>query len=131
MQFMLITHANKDSEAGVPPSPELIAAIGKMAEEGYKSGKIVATGGLLPSKAGVRMKLSGGKITATDGPFTESKELIGGFAIANLASREEALEMCRNFMNVHAQVLGPGYEMSCEVRPMYEPGGPCPGLDNK
>jgi hypothetical protein len=128
MQFMLITHSNKASEAGTPPTPELIAAISKLAEDGYKSGKIVATGGLLPSALGVRMKLSGGKVSATDGPFTESKELIGGFAIANVASKEEALEMCRNFIDLHAQIMGPSYEMSCEVRQMFEPGGPCPGL---
>jgi hypothetical protein len=122
MRFMMIVKANKDYEAGVPPSPELMAAIGKLTEEGIKSGALLHNGGLLPSSKGARIRVGGGKLTVIDGPFAETKELVGGFAILQAKSREEAIEMGANFMKVHADVLGPSYEGELEVRQMFEPG---------
>jgi hypothetical protein len=92
-----------------------------------KSGVLVSTGGLYPSAKGARLRLSGGKITVTDGPFTETKEMIGGYAIVRVNSKEEALELSRRFMQIHADVLGPGYELDAEARQMYEPSDPVPG----
>jgi len=120
MRFMMMVKANKDYEAGVPPSPELMAAIGKLTEEGIKSGRVLETGGLLPSARGARIRVGGGKLTVTDGPFPETKELIGGFAIIQANSKQEAIEQGSHFMQVHADVLGPSYEGELEVRQMYD-----------
>ena len=125
MKFMAIVHATAESEAGIPPKPELMAAVGKLAEEGFQSGTIVANDGLLPSSQGVRLKLSDGKITATHGPFTEAKEIVGGFAIMKLDSKEEAVKACKDFMQVHADIMGRSYKMSCEIRPMFDLGDAC------
>jgi len=121
MRFMLMTKANQNSEAGVPPTPELIAAIGKLAQEMTQAGKLVETGGLLPSSCGARVTLSGGKMSVTDGPFAEAKELIGGFAIVNVESKQEAIDLTKRFLQIHADVLGTNYEAESEVRQMHEP----------
>ena len=121
MRFMLMMKADKDFEAGTPPNPELIAAIDKLVEDGMRSGVIVAVGGLYPSACGARLRLSRGKVTVTDGPFTEARELIGGYAIVNVASKEEAVKMSREFLELHARILGPGYEGDAEVRQMFDP----------
>jgi hypothetical protein len=120
MRFMMIVKANKDYEAGRPPSPELMAAIGKLTEEGMKSGVVLSNGGLLPSAKGARIRVGGGKLTVTDGPFAETKELVGGFAIIQANSRQEAIEEGSRFMQIHADVLGPSYEGELEVRQMYD-----------
>jgi hypothetical protein len=117
---MMIVKANKDYEAGRPPSPELMAAIGKLTEEGMKSGVVLSNGGLLPSAKGARIRVGGGKLTVTDGPFAETKELVGGFAIIQANSRQEAIEEGSRFMQIHADVLGPSYEGELEVRQMYD-----------
>jgi hypothetical protein len=122
MRFMMIVKADKESEAGLPPSPELIAAIGKLTEEAMESGVVLSNGGLLPSSKGARIRVGGGKLTVTDGPFAETKELIGGFAIIQANSRQEAIEEGSRFMQVHADVLGPSYEGELEVRQMYDSG---------
>jgi hypothetical protein len=90
----------KDMEAGVPPSPQEMAAMGKLIEEGFKSGTLLATEGCQPSSKGARVRRSGGKVTVTDGPFTESKEIIGGFAIIRASSKEEAIEQAKRFLDV-------------------------------
>jgi hypothetical protein len=125
MTFMLMTKPGPEPIA--PPTAELMAAIGKLTDEMRKSGVLVSTGGLYPSAKGARLRLSGGKITVTDGPFTETKEMIGGYAIVRVNSKEEALELSRRFMQIHADVLGPGYELDAEARQMYEPSDPVPG----
>jgi hypothetical protein len=129
MRFMMLVKATRDSEAGAPPNPELMAAIGRLTEEQLASGKLVAMldgGGLLPSSMGARVRLAGGRVTAVDGPFTESKELVGGYAIMEVASREDALELGRQFMQVHADVMGPSYEGELEIRPLFGPDDvPC------
>jgi hypothetical protein len=121
MQFMMIVKATKDSEAGCVPNPELMAAVAKMADEANKRGVMVAGGGLQPSSKGARVRVSGGKTTLIDGPFTETKELVGGYAIFDLDSKDEAIEMGTRFMQVHADILGPSYEGELEIRPLMDP----------
>ena len=125
MRYMMIVKANKDSEAGSPPNPELIAAIANLADEAAARGAMVAAGGLLPSSQGVRIRVAGGKTSVIDGPFAETKELVGGFAIFDLKSREEAIESGRQFMQVHADILGLSYEGELEIRPMFETAAHC------
>jgi hypothetical protein len=95
MRFMMIVKANKDSEAGKMPSQELFAAMGKYNEELMKAGVLVDLSGLQPTSKGARIKFSKGKKTIIDGPFAETKELIGGYWIINVKSREEALEWAK------------------------------------
>src|SRR3954467_15152924 len=92
MRFMVLVKANKDSEAGVMPSREILAAMGKFNEELVKAGVMLAGEGLHPSSKGARVKFSGGKRTVTDGPFAETKELIAGFWLWQVKSKEEAVE---------------------------------------
>ena len=92
MRFMAIVKANKDSEAGVMPSKELLAAMGRFNEEMVKAGVLLAAEGLKPSSKGARVKFSGNKRSVVDGPFTESKELIAGFWLLQVKSKEEAIE---------------------------------------
>lgn len=120
MQFMMIVKATKDSEAGCVPNPELMAAVAKMADEANKRGIMVTAGGLQPSSSGARVRVSGGKTTLIDGPFTETKELVGGYAIFDLESKEEAIQMGTRFMQVHADILGPSYEGELEIRPLMD-----------
>jgi len=116
----MLVKATKDSEACAPPNPELMAAIAKLAEEATARGVMVTAGGLLPSSEGVRVRVSRGRTFITDGPFAETRELVGGFAIFNLESREEAVKMATDFMQIHADILGPTYEGELEVRPMFD-----------
>ena len=125
MRYMMIVKANKDYEAGLPPKPELIAAVGRLAEEANKRGVMVGAGGLLPSSQGTRIRVANGKTSVTDGPFAETKELVGGYAIFDLNSKEEAIQEGKLFMQVHADVMGPSYEGELEIRPMFGPEGPC------
>ncbi|MBL8175529.1 MAG: transcriptional regulator [Bryobacterales bacterium] len=122
MRFMTMVKADKAYEAGQAPNAALDAAIVKLAEESFRSGVMVEMGGLLPTAKGARVRVSGGKMTVTDGPFTEIKELIGGYAILNVGSKEEAIEHTRRFLQLHVDVLGKEYEGECEVRQMFEPG---------
>lgn len=87
--------------ANVPPTPEFMAEMGKLVENAMKSGEVLLTGGLLPaSKGGARVRSTGGKITVIDGPFTESKELIAGFAILQAKSKEDAIESAKRFVKL-------------------------------
>jgi hypothetical protein len=96
-------------------------AMGKFVEKSFKDGTLVDTGGLLPSKDGVRVRLAGGKITVTDGPFTESKEVIGGWAIIKADSKEQAIRIATEFMELHRKHW-PEFEGESEVRQMFDPG---------
>ena len=125
MRYMMIVKANKDSEAGSPPNPELMAAIAKLADKATASGALVSAGGLLPSSQGVRIRVAGGKTATIDGPFAETKELVGGYAIFDLKSKEEAIESGRQFMQIHADVLGSSYEGELEIRPMFDAPAHC------
>jgi hypothetical protein len=97
MRFMMLY--KPDGRPG-PPSPEYMAMMEKLIEDETKSGVLVLTGGLEAASKAARVRLSGGKATVTDGPFTESKELVGGFAIIQAKSREEAVEVARRFLKV-------------------------------
>ena len=121
MRFMMMVKANQDYEAGLPPNPELLGAIGKLTEDMTKAGVLVGTGGLLPSaKGGARVRVAGGKLTVTDGPFAETKELIGGYAIVEVKSRDEAVALGKRFMELHATVIGPSYDGECEIRQLFD-----------
>jgi hypothetical protein len=111
---------SSESHRESPPPPALMEAMGKFVEKSFKDGTLVDTGGLLPSKEGVRIRLANGKLTVTDGPFTESKEVIGGWAILKADSRAEAIRMATEFMELHRKYW-PGFEGESEVRPMFEP----------
>ena len=120
MRFMAIVKPGKDYEAGKPPSPELMAAMGRLNQESVAAGIFVTGGGLLPSAQGHKLRMSGGKVAVTDGPFAETKEVIGGFAILNYASHEEAIAGAKRVLQIHAEH---GYtELEIELRPMMEPG---------
>ena len=131
MRFMMMVKADKNYEAGIPPKPELLAAIGKLTEDMVRAGVLVQTGGLLPSSTGARVHVSRGKLSVTDGPFAETKELVGGYAIVEAASRDEAIQLGRRFMELHAAVLGPSYDGECEVRQLFD-GSACsaPNVDD-
>jgi hypothetical protein len=118
MRFMMIVKADRNYEAGAPPTPELMAAVGKLSEEMIKAGVLLDMGGLLPTSKGALINVKKGKLTVTDGPFSETKEVIGGYAVLQCKSREEAIERGRRFMQLHADVLGPSYEGELEIRQM-------------
>ena len=114
--MMIVKHAEKQG----PPPKELIDAITKMSEEAAKSGTMLGSGGLGPTELGARVRLSGGQINVTDGPFTEAKEVIGGFAQFELKSKEEAIEGAVRFMELHKQHW-PAWEGETEIRQMLDP----------
>jgi len=119
MRYMIIVTGSENLAASGPPPAALIEAIDRLSEEATKKGTLVSFGGLQPTSSGTRMRITNGKIITTDGPFTESKEVIGGFSIINAASKEEALEEARNFMELH-RVHWPKWEGEIEIRLMYE-----------
>jgi hypothetical protein len=110
MRFLSIYKA---PETNVPPTTEEMAKMGKLIEEMTNAGVLLATEGCLPSAKGARVRRSGGKLTVTDGPFTESKELVAGFALLNAKSKEEAVELTKRFL----EVAGEG---ECEIRQIFE-----------
>ena len=110
MKFLSIY---KTVEKSVPPSQDEMARMGKLIGEGMKAGWLIATEGCLPSALGARVRSTNGKLSVTDGPFTESKELVGGFAILRANSKEEAIQLAKDFL----QVVGEG---ECELRQIYE-----------
>ena len=114
-----IRHSEKYRET--PPPAALMAAMGEFVERSRRDGTLVDTGGLLPSKDGLRVRLAGGKIDVTDGPFTESKEIIGGWAILNASSKADVVRIATEFMELHRKHW-PGFDGECEVRPMFDPG---------
>jgi hypothetical protein len=104
----------KTQETTTPPTPEYVDTMQRLVEEGVKAGWLLSTEGCLPSSKGARVKRAGGTTTVTDGPFTETKELIAGFAILEASSKEEAIEMARRFV----EVAGDG---ECELRQIFTP----------
>ena len=103
----------KSPERSTPPTPEEMARMGKMIEEWMKSGKLLATEGCMPSALGARVRVDNGKYTVSDGPFTESKEVVGGFAILDAPSKEAAIGYVKEFL----EVVGLG---ECELRQVYD-----------
>jgi hypothetical protein len=103
MRFMLIGKATKDSEAGILPTPEAIAAMQNYNEELAKAGILLAAEGLTPTSRGARVKFSGDKITVIDGPFAETKEIVAGFTIIQAKSKEEAIEWVKRAPNIYGE----------------------------
>lgn len=117
MRFLSMVKVNES--ANKKPSQKLMEDMGRLMEEMFKSGKLVDTAGLGPTRDSVRVELAqGGKISVVDGPFAEGKEVVGGYAILEAESREEAIELARRFLQVH----GTDWDIACEVRQIMEPG---------
>ena len=116
MKFFILVKATKDSEAGVMPSQKLLAEMGAYHEELAKSGALVDGNGLKPSSQGWRIKYSNGGRSFVDGPFAETKELVAGYTIIDVKSREEAIEITKRFPNPSLD----GGEAQIEVRPYFE-----------
>ena len=116
MRFMMIVKATKDSEKGVMPSEKLIAEMAKYHEELQKAGVLLDASGLKPSSKGWRVKYAGAKRAVIDGPFAEAKDLIAGYTMIQVKSREEAIEWARRFPNP----AGDGREGEIEVRQLFE-----------
>jgi hypothetical protein len=114
MRFMIIVKATKDSEVGVMPEEKLIAAMATYHEELAKAGALLDASGLQPSSKGWRIKYSGGKRTVIDGPFTETKELVAGYTLIQVKSKEEALEWTKRFPNPAMK------DGEIEVRQLFE-----------
>ena len=115
MRFMVIVKASKDSEAGVLPDQKLLTEMGKFNEELAKAGVLLAGEGLQPSSKGARVRFSGTNRTVIDGPFTETKELIAGFWLWQVKSKEEAIEWVKRCPNPF-----PGTESEIEIRQVFE-----------
>jgi hypothetical protein len=115
--LMMIKHS--ESYRGEPIPRALMDAMGEFVSESFKSGVLKDTGGLKPSSEGFRVRLSNKQLKVIDGPFTESKEVVGGYAIVEVASREEALKIARQFMELHRQHW-PTFEGESEVRPLED-----------
>ena len=117
MRFMMIV---KSSESSGRPPQALMDAIDKLGQEANKAGTMVASGGLAPTAVSTRIRVSRGQITKIDGPFTEAKEVIGGYAIFDLKSKEEAIEGAQRFMELHKKYW-PGWEGETEIRQIFGP----------
>jgi hypothetical protein len=118
MKFlMMIKHSEGLRNEEIPQA--LMDAMGKFVEQSLKSGILKDTAGLKPTSEGFRVRLSKNQLKVTDGPFTESKEVVGGYALMELPSRKEAMEMARQFMELH-RVHWPGFEGESEVRPLED-----------
>jgi hypothetical protein len=109
MRFLSIY---KTAERATPPSAEHIGKMGALIDEGMKAGWLIGTEGCLPSALGARVRMSGGKLTVTDGPFTEAKEVVGGFALIEASSKQDAIELTKRFLGV----AGDG---ECEIRQIF------------
>ena len=112
MKFLSLIRV--DEQSGQQPSKQLQADMGKLIEEWGREGKLIRTAGLRPTSEGFRVRSRHGQLTTTDGPFTESKEVIGGYAVLEARDREEAIELIKRFLQVH----GDEWNIECEVRPL-------------
>lgn len=117
MRFLSMIRISENT--GLRPSEQLMADMGKLMDEMTKAGVLLDTAGLRPTAEGVRVRLSHGKMKVTDGPFTETKEVIGGYAMLRADSMEEAVEYTKRFLNVH----GDEWDVECEVRQLDEAAG--------
>jgi Uncharacterized protein conserved in bacteria len=116
MRFMIMV---KSTEASGPPPMALMDAMAKLGEEGVRAGVLVETGGLFPTATATRVRVVGGKVSTTDGPFTESKEVVGGYAVYNVASKDEAVRWTTRFMDLHKEHWR-GWEGEAEIRQIFE-----------
>jgi hypothetical protein len=117
MRFMMLVKSAENM--GAPPK-ELMDAITKLSEDANKNGAMIASGGLAPTSMSTRIRVSRGQLTATDGPFTEAKEVVGGYAVFELKSKEEAIEGAKRFMELHKKHW-PGWEGETEIRQIFGP----------
>jgi hypothetical protein len=115
MRFLSMIRVDENS--GQVPSQQLMDDMGKLIDEMTREGTLVRTAGLRPTKEGTRVRLRKGQLSTVDGPFTETKEVIGGFAIIEAASMAEAIELTKRFLRVH----GDTWDIECEVRPLDGP----------
>jgi hypothetical protein len=115
--LMLIKHSESTGNEAIPQA--LLDAMGEFVGESMKSGVLKDTAGLKPTAEGFRIRSSRKRLTTTDGPFTESKEVIGGYALVEVGSKEEAMKVARQFMELH-RVHWPDFECECEVRPLED-----------
>jgi hypothetical protein len=115
MRFLSMVRVNENS--GLVPSEKLMADMGRLIDEMTREGKLISTAGLRPTAEGTRVRLRAGKLSAVDGPFAETKEMVGGFAILEAASMREAVELTKRFLRVH----GDEWDLECEVRQMQGP----------
>jgi hypothetical protein len=120
MKYLTFIRHSESYRESAPPSA-LMEAMGKFIQKSSKDGTLVDTGGLLPSKDGVRVRLAQGKISVIDGPFSETKEVIGGWAILNASTKADAIRIATEFMELH-RTHWPEFEGESEVRPMFDPG---------
>ena len=118
MKFLMMIKHKEAADAFVPPQ-SLMDAMGELVTEGFSKGWLKDTAGLKPTRDAVRIRLKNGKLTTTDGPFTESKEIVGGYAIIETATREEGLELADRFMELH-RVHVPDFDCECEVRAIQD-----------
>jgi len=112
MRFLSMIRVNENS--GHVPTEQLMQEMGKLMDEMTRQGVLVRTAGLRPTKEGKRVRLSKGKLSTVDGPFTETKEVIGGFALLEAKSMQDAIELTKRFLQIH----GDAWELECEVRPL-------------
>jgi len=117
MRFMMLVKSGENQ--GLPPK-ELMDAIAKLAEEANKAGTMIASGGLAPTSMSTRVRVSRGQLTTVDGPFTEAKEVVGGYAVFELKSKEEAIEGALRFMELHKKHWS-GWEGETEIRQIFGP----------
>lgn len=123
MRFLSMIRVNENS--GLVPSEQLMADMGKLMQEMTEAGVLLDTAGLRPTTEGARIRLTRGKLSVTDGPFSESKEVIGGFALFQAGSREEAVKWAKRFLEVH----GDEWDIECEVRQLED--GACRSLSEE
>jgi hypothetical protein len=120
MRYMMFIKHDEDYR-NQPPRPALMEAMGEFVGAAMKSGAIIDTAGLKPLADATRVRLSRGKLTTTDGPFTEAKEMVGGYALVEAKSKAEAVDLANRFMDLH-RVYWPEFEGECEVRPLEDMG---------
>lgn len=117
MRFLSLIRVEENT--GKQPSERLMTEMGQLMGEMKAKGKLLDTAGLAPTATGKRVRLRGGRISVVDGPFTETKEVIGGYAMLEAQSMEEAIELTQRFVELH---VADGWEIDCEVRQVFEPG---------
>ena len=126
MKYLILVTMDRNSEvgrqyeAGTLASPELMVEMGKLMEKLKSSGKLLDVSVLVPRSKSARVRGAAGQVSVTDGPFIESKEIIGGYIMVEAESRQEAIEIGRSFMKIHVDVLGPSYEGEMEVRQLSD-----------
>jgi hypothetical protein len=125
VRFLSMIRINENS--GLVPSEQLMSDMGKLIDEMTREGVLIQTAGLRPTKEGARVRLRNGKLSLTDGPFAESKEVVGGFAIVEAGSLKDAIELTKRFLRVH----GDEWDIECEVRQLENPDDCAKPIDSR